>query len=569
MSGDFVVEVENHRKTLSLRGENMEVELKYMRNAKAKRMSSLFCEGIKIYDDLRVEEYYGGIILPGRISNEETADRSLLGGVIDENGKYIESSGDSTFVGGNYEVNTFVESKKTVVYCGYFKHHWGHFLVDNVPRLWYVLEKSEVVDEYVMINLQGEKSVISGNIMEFFELLGISNKVRILSEPTRFNCIIIPQLAYKRTNFFNKCKEEKYFSKKYIQIFNRIVENALKESNKERIDKRNIFLTRSELIFSKERDCGIEMIDSFFRNNNYFIISPEKMSLKKFICVINCCVNFACIQGTLQHNLLFVKDVDNVIVVERSPYINSTQTEIHIMKQFNTTFIDANGFILPAHVGFGPFIYSYNDYLKEYIRDMKLNSPNYQYITEEYRNNTVIKYLKEYQIPLQPWTEEYEKEYVLEAGNECIKELYPKFNFTLYRSIIDLKNKYLLKQKVMKYLMEYNLAYSKWKHIDLYEGFKKTIENAIDCGKTEFIIYPFGKNGLLFKQILNEQYGIIEKAIFDNKLCKYNNKIKSLSEINDIYYSRVCLVLTSYKIECRAELLKYCEMDKIEGPFVL
>lgn len=44
-------------------------------------------------------------------------------------------------------------------------------------------------------------------------------------------------------------------------------------------------------------------------------------------------------------------------------------------------------------------------------------------------------------------------------------------------------------------------------------------------------IFPFGKNGLYTKQVLNEQFNINEKYIVDNELCQYNEKIISLDEL--------------------------------------
>ena len=121
----------------------------------------------------------------------------------------------------------------------------------------------------------------------------------------------------------------------------------------------------------------------------------------------------------------------------------------------------------------------------------------------------------------------------------------------------------------MKCLRDYDLMYSGWRYVDVYQEFAKVIKKGIAQNKTEFLIYPFGRNGLLFKQILNEQYGIKEKVIFDNELCLYNAKIKPISDIMQFYNERTMLILTSNKVECRRELLKYCTEDLIEGPFTL
>lgn len=546
----------------------MRTDFDYLRKGKAEEMSSMYRQGIKKCDELCVEEYNDAIILPGKRPGNLSVIKKPLGGVVDKAGEFVKASKDSIFTGGIYEVATLHESNKSVMYCGYFKHHWGHFLVDNVPRLWYVLERQKEIDEYIMIDLEGSHLTLKGNFLEFFEMLGISDKVRILTVPTKFKCVIIPQLAYRRTAFCKSCGES-YYSQKYIQTFEYVIDKAMERYSGHSSISKNVFLTRSGLSFSEERDCGIEIIDNFFENNGYSVISPEKISLKEFIHIMNNCINFSCIQGTLPHNLLFTKNNVNVIIIERSPYINSTQNEINMMKTANVSFVDANCYIFPTHTCFGPFVYIYNKYLEKFAKDTGMKLPNYQYTIEEYRNNVIMEYLKKYCLPVQPWGEEYKTEYVLEAGNECIHELYPDFQFDAYQSLSEFMKEYKIRKRVMNYLIEYHMEYSGWKNLDMYQEFVKTIEKAIDSGKTEFLIYPFGRNGLFFKQILNERYGIEEKAIFDNSLCRYNNQIRHLRDINMFYHSKACLVLTSSKVDCRNELLKYCKMDMLEGPFTL
>ena len=54
------------------------------------------------------------------------------------------------------------------------------------------------------------------------------------------------------------------------------------------------------------------------------------------------------------------------------------------------------------------------------------------------------------------------------------------------------------------------------------------IESALKSGKKEFIIYPYGMNGMFCKIILNERYGIDEWYIVDNNLCKFRKNVKKL-----------------------------------------
>ncbi len=201
----------------------MQVDLNYLRAEKAEEMSLAYRHGIKQCDALRTEKYDNAVILPGK-KFEDGRIYIGLGGVIDQGGNFVEISKHANYFGGFYEADCFRKSEKTVVYCGLFINHWGHFLIDIVPRLWYALEADERVDEYVLIYYGGaeENLLLEGNFMEFFKLLGIAEKVTVLNEPVRYRRVIIPQLSYSYgdTDRPYGSTVEKYYSKKYIDTFN-------------------------------------------------------------------------------------------------------------------------------------------------------------------------------------------------------------------------------------------------------------------------------------------------------------------------------------------------------------
>ncbi|MBR1552917.1 MAG: CatB-related O-acetyltransferase [Schwartzia sp.] len=72
----------------------------------------------------------------------------------------------------------------------------------------------------------------------------------------------------------------------------------------------------------------------------------------------------------------------------------------------------------------------------------------------------------------------------------------------------------------------------------------EAIETALQKGKRDFIIYPFGMNGMMTKNILNERYLIQEKYILDNKLCAFRPDIKSVAEIKSLDTKNCTLLLT-------------------------
>lgn len=77
-----------------------------------------------------------------------------------------------------------------------------------------------------------------------------------------------------------------------------------------------------------------------------------------------------------------------------------------------------------------------------------------------------------------------------------------------------------------------------------YQKIKNVIEKALDEGKRDFIIYPYGEYGVMTKQILNNSFGIQEKWIIDNKLSKYNFNIKSLDFCKSLESSNYIVLFT-------------------------
>lgn len=69
---------------------------------------------------------------------------------------------------------------------------------------------------------------------------------------------------------------------------------------------------------------------------------------------------------------------------------------------------------------------------------------------------------------------------------------------------------------------------------EIYCRMDKKIGELVDRGYKNFVIYPFGENGFLCKEILNHKYNIREAAIIDNRLCRFEKNILSASQLKNI-----------------------------------
>ena len=91
-------------------------------------------------EELCVMEVQNATILPLKHFDSDDVSQGR-GGVVDSVDGYIGLSGVEGRIFGRYEydINSCDYIDSEIVYGGYLTNHWGHFLIESVPRLWYAL----------------------------------------------------------------------------------------------------------------------------------------------------------------------------------------------------------------------------------------------------------------------------------------------------------------------------------------------------------------------------------------------------------------------------------------------
>lgn len=461
-----------------------------------------------------------------------------------------------------------------MVYIGSFRSHWGHFLVDLVPRLWYVLEhKNDNIDAYVISGeFHGSEEIQITNIKEFLECFGILDMIMTINIPTKFKSVIIPERAYCFGKAISDSCEKHIFSYKYLDVFNyitnRVLENYGKQ-NKERVIPQKIFMTRNTNF-----DCGIELLNNFFENNGYMVVDPAEISLIDLIVFLNGCETVAYISGTLQHNMLFAPNGMHTVAIESRTYISPIQIDIDMIKDIHATYIDANYGIVKdfwAHSR----LYGYTDCFKRYSKDMKKVEPDAFYQGCEFLWGNIRKYLRSYQLP-NVLRFEYLKSdysgYENTVYQESIAEISCKLDIDIDIKYSTDYNRESVSIETSELLETLRVPYSKWNentYGDIYQTFRNLIRFALQQREIKRImIYPYGKNGLVCKLILKELYEI-EPIIFDNEVCQYNTSVFSLRNAEQVEEKEGVFILTSATEECVKEVKKYSDMKMIFGPYTV
>ena len=356
----------------------------YLRPKKAAWLRKMYASPFREKTSLEVLHLENATVLPLR---KVPGDDLLFGrgGVADALGNYVPLSGIETRIGLGYPFEDPAYREERVVYCGYLVNHWGHFLVEAVTRLWYALENDATVDKYVFFVNENEQRTVKGNYREFFTLLGIYDKLELVSTPTSFREVIVPEIAFR-------CME--FYSPKYLEIFDRIAQRITVDPGWMRPDK--LYFTRSQFAMGNALEFGLDALDSFFRNNGYLVLAPESVSLSQMIYYIRGASRIATISGSAQHNMLFARSGQVLTIMERLVINCDYQVSINRMRQLDVTPIDANFHLYTIDTA-GPYFVGYNHILERYVQDHHLNPPDACYTTAAYRDKCFKQYMASYQ----------------------------------------------------------------------------------------------------------------------------------------------------------------------------
>lgn len=405
-------------------------DYRYLRPKKAASLQGMYSAPFEERENLDIWRGENATILPLR---EVPGEELLFGraGVVDSAGQYVDLSAIDGRVQYAYPFENPEYRDETVVYCGYLVHHWGHFLIEAVARLWYCLEADKSVDKYVFVLKENEARDISGNYREFFRLLKIWDKVEIINRPITYREVIVPEMGTRVL---------RYYSPKLLRVFDTIADNVVVDPAW--VPKEKIFFTRSSFAQGNGYEFGLEAIDNFFSKNGYAVLAPEKVPLAEVIFYIRSATEIASISGSTPHNMLFARNGQNLIMMERLVMNDDCQLNINLMRQLHVTHVDANFHLYPVD-WCGPYIVGFNDILKRFIDDRKMLPPDPCYTSDEYLNKCFRQYLQSYR-------ENYQYQWFMQDWYPCIcdtiweayQDSYPYFRPYLTRKKPFLREQY-------------------------------------------------------------------------------------------------------------------------------
>ncbi len=312
-----------------------------------------------------------GYILPS-MKNSETVTSKLwaIGGVADEFGKFIPESEMGMLWGGEpqicYDLSHEEIVDEEVIFMGPFVEHWGHFICDEISRLWYFCKNGGPNFKIAYCSWLWGNDVtdykLFGNYLELMHLIGIAdNQLINITKPTRFKKIIIPERSFV---------SGEYYTQEYKLLIDTIIKNA-SSADFEKYSK--VYFTRQRFADAKNKEYGEDDIVSFFEKNGYKILSPELLSVKEQIFYFQNCESIAMISGTIAHNLLFASSELNATILNKFSIINDYQIIVDHISKASITYINAFCQVLPVLFGVGPFWLVINKHFRNWAKKQHFN----------------------------------------------------------------------------------------------------------------------------------------------------------------------------------------------------
>ncbi len=185
-------------------------------------------------------------------------------------------------------------SPQEVIYGGIFFMHWGHFLLENLQRLWYT-KKTKLPIVWTGVNgTTFTPSQFKPWQSEIFQTLGIDNEHIFLTEPTQFAKVHFPEPGSGINTHIHP--EQAQFLRHYHHT---------------PVPGKYVYFSRSKI-----RSCANEdKVELLLKKRGWHVVYPEKLSVAQQLKAMGTAEVCFMIGGSAQHSLLLSKDLRTRFVV--------------------------------------------------------------------------------------------------------------------------------------------------------------------------------------------------------------------------------------------------------------
>lgn len=300
----------------------------------------------------------------------------IAGGIKSKDGNIVKGTGLNSFMEVLYDTdeNEIDYLDEDVVYVGFLISCYGHVITDCIKHAWFVNS-----NQYQAHKHKKMIYTVCGQVQpwhkEIFSLAGIDlDKCCLISKPTRFRSVVVPQPSFIDMNEYSKPTDSFYanpfYTKEYLDTIDHMVVEAQKRVQVKQVEK--IFFSRKSK--DKERRIRIEQygenhVCKVVQKAGFTIIRPQDYTVAEQIALLHSCNVFMTTDGSIAHNAVFLKNAAQIVILRKILWVNAYSNTIVEARNLEACIIDCSLSILNRNdeIFFGPFFIYANNYLCEYL----------------------------------------------------------------------------------------------------------------------------------------------------------------------------------------------------------
>ena len=259
-------------------------------------------------------------------------------------------------VKGAYEVKEVVKFDEEVIFGGVLVGLFGHFILESLGRMWYVLQNRQDKRKIVFLTVGEQQWFYS-----FLDLLDIEReRIVILKQPTKYKKIVIPDESIH--SWYN-------YTKEYILPYDYIASKVKRSKIKK------LYLTRSKIKLKESEAgkyiCNEEYFEKFYQSKRFTVISPEQFSIEEQISMLVGASEVASTLGSLSHLALFCRPGTKFTMLTRvDDDTLYPQCLINEAKDIDCVIVDASMNFLPLqHRGGGVSLLGETKFWRQYVKE--------------------------------------------------------------------------------------------------------------------------------------------------------------------------------------------------------
>ncbi len=357
--------------------------------------------------NLSCRVYDNALIIPNKDGFVE--DGRIEGGVYIQKSRSYEIINESSFAEGievvDYTKDIEVEYlAERVIFMGFLHPNcWGHCFTDNIKRIWFFQTKEarDLIDEDVkVVYITVNNAPLAQYAIDLLELLGIDiSKCIRIKGPTSCKKVYIPDSSF---NCFSRSfakQEDLWYTKEFCEIIDMLKFSIEKKTKKEHYNYNKIYYTRIFLP-QASKEVGEFAICKAFESSGYHIVSPERKSLVEQYKLLQGALEFAALEGSATHNVVFCNKGTKVVVLKKYDGDNNYQILLNEISGVDVVEIPVHhsSVVNKTCPVAGPFFLCITIRLELYLQKFILHLPFWltpSYYQYAYGNRKIVKKIKQ------------------------------------------------------------------------------------------------------------------------------------------------------------------------------